>query len=336
VVQLDEVTISGLTKNFGDLVAVDHMELNIPAGTIFGLLGPNGAGKSTTTRLLSTLLRPTEGTARVSGFDIIEEPVNVREITGVLPEESNHTLYPGMTAYENLQYFARLYDVAEEDIPERIEELLTFMVLWDRKDDKAGELSTGNRQRLALCRAILHRPKVLLLDEPTSALDPIAAKRVRELILGLSKQYKQTFFINSHNLPEVQSKQYKQTFFINSHNLPEVQRVCDQIAIIDEGKVLLHGPTQELRSRLLAKQQFRIQIVGEIETAISIAKSMNFVEDVKGEIDSIIVTIEDPTENNSSLMQSLLSQGIKIVEFAEEEATLEDLYLEVVKGGIQQ
>jgi len=313
---LNEVTISGLTKNFEDLVAVDHMEINIPAGTIFGLLGPNGAGKSTTTRLLSTLLRPTAGTARVSGFDIIEEPVSVREITGVLPEEANSTLYPAMTTYENLQYFARLYDVPEEEIPERIEELLTFMVLWDRKDDKAGELSTGNRQRLALCRAILHRPKVLLLDEPTSALDPIAAKRVRELILDLSQKY-------------------KQTFFINSHNLPEVQRICDQIAIIDEGKVLLHGSTQELRSKLLAKQVFRIRIVGDIKKASSIAKSMNFVEEVKGEVDSIIVTIEDPTENNSSLMQSLLSEGIKIVEFAEEEATLEDLYLEVVKGGIQ-
>ncbi|MHA1136402.1 MAG: ATP-binding cassette domain-containing protein [Candidatus Thorarchaeota archaeon] len=313
---MNEVTISGLTKNFEDLVAVDHMEINIPAGTIFGLLGPNGAGKSTTTRLLSTLLRPTAGTARVSGFDIIEEPVSVREITGVLPEEANSTLYPAMTTYENLQYFARLYDVPEEEIPERIEELLTFMVLWDRKDDKAGELSTGNRQRLALCRAILHRPKVLLLDEPTSALDPIAAKRVRELILDLSQKY-------------------KQTFFINSHNLPEVQRICDQIAIIDEGKVLLHGSTQELRSKLLAKQVFRIRIVGDIKKASSIAKSMNFVEEVKGEVDSIIVTIEDPTENNSSLMQSLLSEGIKIVEFAEEEATLEDLYLEVVKGGIQ-
>jgi ABC-2 type transport system ATP-binding protein len=314
VVHLDEVVISGLTKNFGDLVAVDHMELNIPAGTIFGLLGPNGAGKSTTTRLLSTLLRPTDGTAVVNGFDIIEEPVRVREITGVLPEESNHTIYPSLTAYENLQYFARLYDVPEEEIPERIEELLTFMNLWDRKDDKAGELSTGNRQRLALCRAILHRPRVLLLDEPTSALDPIAAKRVRELILSLSKQY-------------------KQTFFINSHNLPEVQRVCDQIAIIDEGKVLLHGSTQELRSKLLAKQKFRIRVVGDIENARSIANSMNFVEDVTSEVDSIIVTIEDPTENNSSLMQSLLSAGIKIVEFAEEEASLEDLYLEVVKGG---
>ncbi len=313
---LDEITTTGLTKNFGDLVAVDHMDINIPSGTIFGLLGPNGAGKSTTTRLLSTLLRPTEGTGTVSEYDIIKEPVRVREVIGVLPEESNHTLYPSLTAYENLEYFARLYDVPEEEIPERIEELLTFMVLWDRKDDKAGELSTGNRQRLALCRAILHRPKVLLLDEPTSALDPIAAKRVRELILELSKKY-------------------KQTFLINSHNLPEVQRVCDRIAIIDEGKILLQGKTQELRSKLLAKQQFRIQIVGDIDKAGSIAKSMNFVEDIKQEVDSILVTIEDPTENNSSLMQELLTQGIKIVEFAEEEATLEDLYLEVVKGGIQ-
>ncbi|MHA1948656.1 MAG: ATP-binding cassette domain-containing protein [Candidatus Thorarchaeota archaeon] len=313
---MDDITTTGLTKNFGDLVAVDHIDLNIPSGTIFGLLGPNGAGKSTTTRLLSTLLRPTEGSASVSEFDIIQEPVRVREVTGVLPEESNHTLYPSLTAYENLEYFARLYDVPEEEIPERIEELLTFMVLWDRKDDKAGELSTGNRQRLALCRAILHRPKVLLLDEPTSALDPIAAKRVRELILELSKKY-------------------KQTFLINSHNLPEVQRVCDRIAIIDEGKILLQGKTQELRSKLLAKQQFRIRIVGDVDMAGTIAKSMNFVEDVKQEVDSILVVVEDPTENNSSLMQNLLSQGIKIVEFAEEEATLEDLYLEVVKGGVQ-
>ena len=289
------------------------MELSIPSGTIFGLLGPNGAGKSTTTRLLSTLLRPTEGTAVVCEFDIIENPVEVREITGVLPEEGNHTIYPALTAYENLMYFAKLYDVHEDEIPDRIEELLTFMGLWDRKDDKAGELSTGNRQRLALCRAILHRPKVLLLDEPTSALDPIAAKRVRELILNLSKQY-------------------GQTFFINSHNLPEVQRVCDRIAIIDEGKILLHGQTQELRSKLLAKQAFRVRIVGDIEKAGTIARSMNFVEDVVEEVDSILVTINDPTANNSTLMQSLLSDGIKIVEFAEEEATLEDLYLEVVKG----
>ncbi|TFG34882.1 ABC transporter ATP-binding protein [Candidatus Thorarchaeota archaeon] len=311
---MDEVIISGLTKNFDEIRAVDHMELNVPKGSIYGLLGPNGAGKSTTIRLLCTLLRPDEGSARVSGFDIIESPVNVREITGVLPEEGNHTLYQTLSAYDNLDYFGRLYDVPEAEIPERIEELLTFMGLWERKDDPAGELSTGNRQRLALCRALLHKPKVLLLDEPTSALDPVAAKRVRELILSLSEKY-------------------GQTFFINSHNLAEVQRICDRIAIIDEGKIILSGDMKELRSKLQASQNFRIRVVDNMEKALSIVESTNFVTSVTKEADSLLVTIEDPFSNNSSLMQSLLSQGIKMIEFAEEEATLEDLYLEVIKGG---
>jgi ABC-2 type transport system ATP-binding protein len=250
----------------------------------------------------------------MGGFDIIQSPVNVREITGVLPEEGNHTLYPSISAYENLEYFAELYEVPEEEIPARIEELLKFMDLWDRKDDPAGELSTGNRQRLALCRALLHNPKIVLLDEPTSALDPVAAKRVRELILSLAEKY-------------------EQTFFINSHNLAEVQRICDYIAIIDEGKILLSGETKELRSRLQASQNFRIRVVNHLDKAADIAKSKDFVTSVEKEADSIILTIEDPFNNNSSLMESLLSQGIRIIEFAEEEATLEDLYLEVIKGG---
>ncbi len=313
---MDEVIISGLTKNFDEIRAVDHMKLNIPKGSIYGLLGPNGAGKSTTIRLLCTLLRPDEGTAKVGGFDIIESPVNVREITGVLPEEGNHTLYPALSAYDNLDYFARLYEVPEEEIPERIEELLTFMGLWERKDDPAGELSTGNRQRLALCRALLHKPKVLLLDEPTSNLDPVAAKRVRELILSLSEKY-------------------EQTFFINSHNLGEVQRICDSIAIIDEGRIILSGNTNELRSKLQASQNFKLRVVDNLEKARSVAESKNYVTSVTKEADSLVLTIENPLENNSLLMESLLSAGIKIVEFAEEEASLEDLYLDTIKGGIK-
>lgn len=311
---MEEVAISGLTKNFDEIVAVSNMDLSIPQGTIFGLLGPNGAGKSTTIRLLCTLLRPTSGTAVVAGHDIIEEPVEVRKVTGVLPEEGNHTLYPTLTAYENLLYFARLYDVPEEEIGPRIAELLEFMELWDRKDDKAGELSTGNRQRLALCRALLHRPAVLLLDEPTSALDPVAAKRVRELIMSLSKKY-------------------GQTFFVNSHNLAEVQRMCDRIAIIDKGKVLLTGGTSELRSKLHAKQEFRIRVASNIDSAERMVRSVNYVEDVEKEIDTLLVKINDPTENNSKLMKLLIDGGIKIVEFAEEETTLEDLYLQTITGG---
>ncbi|MHA2140582.1 MAG: ABC transporter ATP-binding protein [Candidatus Thorarchaeota archaeon] len=311
-----EVKIEGLTKNFGEIMAVDHMNLSVTEGSIFGLLGPNGAGKSTTVRLLCTLLKPVEGTAQVGGYDILNSPVDVRSITGIMPEESNDTLYPGMTAYENLQYFARLYGVAEEVIHDRIHELLEFMELWERRDDKAGELSTGNRQRLALCRAILHNPKVLLLDEPTAALDPVAAKRVRELILSLSRKY-------------------KQTFFINSHNLAEVQRICDSIAIIDEGKIILSGKTDELRDTLQSKQEFRIRVVGDLSAAESVVKSQDFVESVTVEVDSLLAAIKDPVENNSSLMRALLDAGIKLVEFAEEEVTLEDLYLDAIMGGDQ-
>jgi len=312
---LDEVIIKGLTKRFDDLTAVDHIELNVPEGSIYGLLGPNGAGKSTSIRLLCTLLTPSEGTACIGGFDIVESPVSVREITGVMPEESNHTLYSTMSTYENLEYFGKLYGIPDAEIPERIEELLNFMGLWERKDDPAGELSTGNRQRLALCRALLHRPKVLLLDEPTSALDPIAAKKVRELILSLAKKY-------------------RQTFFINSHNLAEVQRICDRIAIIDKGRILLSGKTKELQSKLQASQNFTIRVTDDLEKALSIAKSMSFVTSAQKEVDSLQVTIEDPIGNNSTLMQSLLSQGVRIIEFAEEAVTLEDLYLNVIKGGV--
>ncbi|MFX1368793.1 MAG: ATP-binding cassette domain-containing protein [Promethearchaeota archaeon] len=312
-----EVKISGLTKNFDEIMAVDHIDLAVPEGSIFGLLGPNGAGKSTTIRLLCTLLKPVEGTASVAGYDILESPVDVRQVTGVMPEESNHTLYPGMTAYENLQYFARLYGVEESEIPERIQELLEFMELWERRDDKAGELSTGNRQRLALCRAILHNPRVLLLDEPTAALDPIAAKRVRELIMSLSQKY-------------------KQTFFINSHNLAEVQRICDRIAIIDNGKIILSGKTHELREKLQAQQEYRIRVVGDLSPAEAIIKSHDFVESYETEVDSFLMVINNPMENNTKLMRALLDAGIKLIEFAEEEASLEDLYLDTVMGGAKK
>jgi ABC-2 type transport system ATP-binding protein len=312
-----EVRITELTKNFDEIVAVDHMNLDVPAGSIFGLLGPNGAGKSTTVRLLCTLLKPVEGTAQVAGYDILESPVNVREVTGILPEEGNHTLYAGMTAYQNLEYFARLYGVDEDIIPHRINDLLTFMNLIERADDKAGELSTGNRQRLALSRAMLHSPKVLLLDEPTSALDPIAAKRVRELILNLSRQY-------------------KQTVFINSHNLAEVQRICDRIAIIDDGKLILYGTTHDLLAQLQIKQEFRIRVSDRLSEAQSVVESQEYVLSVKPEVDSLLVEIQDPIENNSRLMRALLDAGVKIIEFAEEEASLEDLYLDTIMGDEQK
>ncbi len=311
MVKLDQVTTNQLTKIFGETVAVDHIDLSVPAGSIFGLLGPNGAGKSTTVRLLCTLLQPTEGSAVVAEYDILENPVDVRRVVGVLPEEGSHTLYHRLSAYENLEYFARLYDVPEDEIPKRIEELLRFMDLWDRRDDLAGELSTGNRQRLALCRAMIHEPLVILLDEPTASLDPIAAKRVRELILSLSKKY-------------------KQTFFINSHNLAEVQRICDRIAIINDGKILLAGETNELLSRLKTDQLVTIRVAGDVEKVQSIIEAADFVELMSVDIDTVSVKITNPLDNKSRLLRMLLDEGVNIIELTEE-ATLEDLYLSVIK-----
>ncbi|MCF2136476.1 MAG: ABC transporter ATP-binding protein [Candidatus Thorarchaeota archaeon] len=310
----DQVITSQLTKTFGNITAVDHIDLRVPEGSIFGLLGPNGAGKSTTIRLLCTLLRPVEGSAIVAGYDILEAPVEVRQVTGVLPEEGSHTLYQRLSVYDNLDYFAKLYGVPDEEIPSRIEELLTFMGLWDRKDDLAGKLSTGNRQKLALCRAMLHRPKIILLDEPTASLDPIAAKRVRELILSLAQKY-------------------SQTFFINSHNLAEVQRICDRIAIIDEGKILVSGKTNELRERFQTHQTFKIRVASDLDKAVSLVENAPFTDDVVLEADTISAKITNPYANNSVLMRTLLDNGIQIIEFAEEEASLEDLYLSIIKEG---
>jgi ABC-2 type transport system ATP-binding protein len=307
-----EVDIQGLTKKFGEITAVDGISLSVPRGSIFGLLGPNGAGKSTTLRLLCTLLKPDKGTASVSGKDILEDPVQVRLTTGVLPEEGNHTLYENMSAYDNLVYFARLYGMKEEEIPSRVRELLEFMDLWDRKDDAAGKLSSGNRQRVALCRAMLHEPTVLLLDEPTSSLDPIAAKRVRQLILNLSQKY-------------------GQTFFINSHNLAEVERICDRIAIIDKGRILIAGETQELRDKLRTQRVFRIVISNGMEKAKQIAAQQSYVISAEIDTDSLIIEVENARKNNPSILRALLNQGVDIVEMSEEEATLEDIYLQFVK-----
>jgi len=309
-----EVEIQGLSKSFGEITAVDDVSLSVPRGSIFGLLGPNGAGKSTTIRLLCTLLRPDKGTALVSGKDILKDPVQVRLTTGVLPEEGNHTLYENMSAYDNLVYFARLYGLNEEEIPNRVKDLLEFMELWDRKDDTAGKLSSGNRQRIALCRAMLHQPTVLLLDEPTSSLDPIAAKRVRQLILNLSRKY-------------------GQTFFINSHNLAEVERICDRVAIIDKGQILISGGIRELRDKLRTRRVFRIIIADGIEKAKEIAEKQPYVNSVEKDIDSLVVEVENARSNNPALLRVLLDHGVEIVEMAEEEASLEDIYLQVVREG---
>jgi ABC-2 type transport system ATP-binding protein len=210
------ISVNGLTKKFNDFKAVDNISFEVGKCEIFGLLGPNGAGKSTTIRMLSTLTRPTEGTATIGGYDIVKKDNEVRKQIGLVSEKM--IMYDRLTAKENLQFFGKLYDLPKNIMEERIDELLELVQLTKWKDSKVGTFSTGMRQRMNVVRALLNMPKVLFLDEPTLGLDPHSTVEIREFIKK----------INNEN---------KTTIILTTHMMNEADILCDRIGIIDHGKI---------------------------------------------------------------------------------------------------
>ena len=218
-----------LSKQFHDFMAVDGVNLSVDAGQILALLGQNGAGKTTTVRMLTALLNPTRGWARVAGYDVVKNGHDVRSSVGVLTEQ--HGLYMRMTAIEYLDYFGQIYNIAPSARKSRSEHLLEYFGLTEAAKRRIGEYSKGMRQKLALARAMMHDPGVLLLDEPTSAMDPESARLVRDEIARL--------------------KSSQRTIVICSHNLTEVEALADKIAIIYRGRILLQGTLEELKKNVL-------------------------------------------------------------------------------------
>lgn len=225
--------------NGGETRAVDGISLRVSDGEVFGILGPNGAGKTTFFRLLSCLLKPSSGTAKVSGFDITSEPMKVRERIGLLCEEPG--LYDKQSVNDNLELFGSLYNLDGHRTEQRIGDLADSLEFKDLLEKKAGTLSKGQRQKVSLARALLHEPEVLLLDEPTANLDPETAENVRTAIRELHEAE-------------------KRTILVTSHNLDEVQRICDKVAIIDEGKVVESGSIDALSSKVWAGRKITINL----------------------------------------------------------------------------
>jgi len=225
------IETEGLTRKFGDLTAVDDLTLRVNDGEVFGFLGPNGAGKTTTVRMLCCLISKTSGSARVSGYEVGDrsDSVKIRRLIGFVSD--NVGLYDSLTAYENLDYFGKLYKCPEPRRKENIERFLRMLGLWEKRDVPAGTLSKGMKQKVAIARALVHDPEVLFMDEPTANLDPESAKTVREFILQLKKE--------------------KKTIFLNTHNLDEAQRICDRVGIL-RTKLITVGSPSELRSKLHA------------------------------------------------------------------------------------
>jgi ABC-2 type transport system ATP-binding protein len=220
------IETSGLTRRFGDLTALDHLDLQIPYGQIFGLLGPNGAGKSTTIKMLATLLEPTSGTARVAGFDILQAPAQVRRRIGYVPQLVSAD--GGLTGWENLDFSGRLYGIHGAERKNRIAEALQFVNLTESANKLVKTYSGGMIRRLEIAQAMLHRPAVLILDEPTVGLDPVARRSVWERLLDL----RQTFGM---------------TILISTHGMDEADELCDELAILHLGKIAAVGNPAKLK-----------------------------------------------------------------------------------------
>jgi ABC-2 type transport system ATP-binding protein len=216
----------GLTKKFGDFTAVDHIELNVHRGEIYGFLGPNGAGKSTTIRMLCTLLTPTSGTATVAGFDIGDDANEVRKRIGLVSEKL--IMYTRLTAEQNLTFFGKLYGIDEAELKPKIKDLLDMVKLTPFKDRSVGGFSSGMRQRMNVIRALIHDPEIIFLDEPTTALDPQSTKFVRDAVLQLKK--------DGH------------TIILTTHIMEEADELSDRISIIDHGKIMATGSVSELKN----------------------------------------------------------------------------------------
>ena len=298
-----------LSKKFGDFLAVDAVDLNIGKGEVLALLGPNGAGKTTTVRLLTSILRPTQGWAKIAGHDVVEEPQAVRSSVGVLTE--HHGLYNRMPAGEYLNFFGQLYGLDKEERQKQIERLFDIFNLSEDSKRRLGEFSKGMRQKLALARALLHNPPVLLLDEPTSAMDPKSARLVRDSIREL--------------------RSADRAIMICTHNLGEAEELADRIAIIRRGKIIASGSPNELKDELLGPPIFEVKFSENLNGGSP--ELPRGIEVVETGPDWLQYHCSKPKEYNPKIIKRMVEQKYKILGLHEVPRSLEQVYLQAVNEG---
>jgi ABC-2 type transport system ATP-binding protein len=298
----------GLTKRFESFLAVDGVSLTVQPGEVLALLGPNGAGKTTTVRMLTSILKPTAGWARVAGHDVAKDPAGVRASVGVLTE--HHGLYFRMRAEEYLDFFGELYGLPRAVRRDRATQLLEQLGMREAVGRRLGEYSKGMRQKLALIRALLHDPPVLLLDEPTSAMDPQSAKLVRDAIAQLRSE--------------------KRAIILCTHNLTEAELLADQIAVIRRGRIITQGSPAHLKLELLGRPELELRAAAPLNGLVE--DLADLVEVVASGADWLRYRAADPVAVNPLILQRLAEQHVPVVTLAEVPRSLEDVYLRVVEA----
>jgi ABC-2 type transport system ATP-binding protein len=307
------IQISSLSRRFGEKNAVDHLTLDVQAGEIFGFLGHNGAGKTTTIRLLNGILEPTSGQASVLGLDSQTDGPAVRAQTGVLTETPS--LDERLTARDNLSFYADLYSVPRLEVSQRVNSLLTEFELAERADEKVGGYSKGMKQRLALARALLHKPKVLFLDEPTAALDPVATRHV-------------------HNLVENLARREGCTVFLCTHNLVEAQKLCDRLAVMEHGRLVALGTPSELTRQYVKRLDVELEVDPiQMDLALQTLHEVSqlVVSPPKREKELLTMTLAG-REAIPELLSVLVQKGLRVYRLAPQEANLEEVYF-TLNGG---
>jgi ABC-2 type transport system ATP-binding protein len=301
------IRAQALRKRFGEITAVDGIDLQVPAGEILALLGPNGAGKTTTVRLLAAILKPTEGRASIAGHDTVHNARAVRRMVGVLTESPG--LYRRMKAREYLEFFGRMYGMDRAECARTAERLMAQLELDDAWDLRLGEYSKGMRQKLALIRTLLHSPPVLLLDEPTSAMDPHSAKLVRDSILALRRE--------------------DRAIVICTHNLVEAELLADRIAIIRRGAIVTRGTVIQLKQELLGSPIYELRVAGAIDGLPEMLREL-IALDGQGP-DWLRYRTDRAAELNPTVLARAAQAGRRVVTLEQVPRSLEEVYLNVVR-----
>jgi ABC-2 type transport system ATP-binding protein len=300
------IEVSGITKRYDAITAVDNVSFDVMEGEIFGFLGPNGAGKTTLIRMLTTLLKPTEGNAIVGGCDVVKNPEEVRRQIGVVPQAMTSDL--DLTGYENMDIYGRFYGISSRERKERIKYILDMVGLTARAHDLVASYSGGMRRRLEVGRVLVHQPKILFLDEPTIGLDPQSRRVVwdflRKLIEGDSM-----------------------TVFLTTHYMEEAEALCNRIAIIDSGQIIAIGSPDELKSQIPGNDIISLAFENLPEDIIERIKALTFVHNVNIEDNNLRVYVDNGSLNLPQLIDEVKSFGGKILSATVHEQSLEDVFI---------
>jgi ABC-2 type transport system ATP-binding protein len=300
---MQAINVNHLTKKFNGLVAVDNVSFEIETGEIFGLLGPNGAGKTTAISMLSTMLKPTSGTATIIGRDILTQEDGVRKTIGIVFQDPS--LDEELTAYENMDFHGRLYRIPKNIRQPKIIDLLTLVGLEERKDDLVKTYSGGMRRRLEIARGLLHEPKVLFLDEPTLGLDPQTRNHLWQYIERLNHEK-------------------GITIILTTHYMEEADRLCDRVAIIDHGRIIALNTVQQLKNEIGGDV---VTIQSSKPDQISTILTKSWVSKIERHDGSVTISLENAEQHIPEIVNSLTRNNIDIVSISVHKPTLEDVFL---------